>query len=197
MLKEWSEVNEFWFGSDSSNLLSEQSKWWKKDPLFDRFVCETFEPTLKAAGRGELEQWRDKPISCLAYIILLDQFSRNIFRDSSLAYAQDAKALKACLRALDRSYDEELNLVERWFLYMPLEHAEDIEMQQLSLKKFDILVKEAPAELVHQMQSTYDYAVLHFEVIEKFGRFPHRNKIVGRETTPDEVEFLKAPNFRF
>jgi uncharacterized protein (DUF924 family) len=170
----------FWWGEAAK-------KWWVKDPGFDRAVRRRFEPTLQAAIRGECESWREAPEICLAYIVLLDQFSRNIYRDTPASFAQDPLALAASLEGQLRGFDKEMSPSQRAFFYMPMMHSEDREMQKRSMAAYEALGEK----------SNYDFAALHAEIIERFGRFPHRNWILGRKSTPEEVAFLKQPNSSF
>jgi uncharacterized protein (DUF924 family) len=173
-------ILDFWGGEAAE-------KWWVKDPSFDLEIRRRFEPTLQAAARGELESWRDQPESCLAYILLLDQFSRNIYRDSPQAFAQDYLALAASLEGQHRSFDQKLGDSQRIFFYMPMIHSEDREVQARSVAIFRSL----------GLKENFDYADRHAELIERFGRFPHRNKILGRKSTPEEEAFLRQPNSSF
>ncbi|HKY62867.1 MAG TPA: DUF924 family protein [bacterium] len=174
------DILDFWWGEAAD-------KWWSKDPAFDGEIRRRFEPTLRAAARGELDSWREEPESCLAYILLLDQFSRNIYRDSPQAFAQDRLALAASLEGQRRGFDQRLRPEQRIFFYMPMEHSEDREIQAQALQAFGSLGQG----------ENLDYARGHAQIIERFGRFPHRNKILGRESTPEEEAFLKEPNSAF
>ena len=127
----------------------------------------------------------------MALILLLDQFPRNLFRGTPRAFATDPQALAAARNAVDRGFDRHFLPVRRWFLYLPFEHAEDLQLQQQSVKLFEQLRDDAASA------STIDYAIRHFEVIQRFGRFPHRNQILGRQTTPEEAEFLNQPGSSF
>lgn len=187
----------FWFGEDLGNPLIHSAKWWKKDPDFDREIQTRFETDLQMATSGGLESWRERPEACLAYIILLDQFSRNIYRDTPRSFAQDPLALQAALQAIDQGLDREIPLMARAFYYLPLMHAEDREKQNRCVQIFAGLVQEAPMELKKMFQVNYDFARRHAAIIEQFGRFPHRNKILGRASTAEEIEFLKQPGSSF
>ncbi len=191
------DILEFWYGADPAHPLQNQPRWWKKDPEFDRMVARKFEPTLQRAAQGELESWNQTPRDCLAYIILLDQFSRNIYRDTPAAFAQDERALAAGVQGQERGIDLQLTPVERWFFYMPMMHSENREMQRRSVETFRKLAEEAPEELKKTLTGGYQYAVQHAQIIERFGRFPHRNAILGRQSTPEELEFLRQPGSSF
>lgn len=158
-----------------------------------------FEEDLKLAIEGKLKSWEDASRSTLALIILLDQFSRNIYRGTAKAFAQDSLALEICLRAIDNGFDKMLHSVERLFFYMPLEHSEDIEIQKKSVEYFSVMEKlfPTPPSLASMVSEFRKYAEMHYVIIERFGRFPHRNEVLGRESTPEEIEFLKQPGSSF
>ncbi|MGB7276071.1 MAG: DUF924 family protein, partial [Geitlerinemataceae cyanobacterium] len=169
----------FWFGSsDDPNFGKSQKSWFAKDPQFDRTIRSRFLGDYEKAAREELSSWKDAPHSALALILLLDQFSRNLFRGSSRAFATDAQALETAQWAIERQFDRALLPVQRWFVYLPFEHSENIEDQHRSIELFQQLEDDPDST------STIDYAIRHFQVIEQFGRFPHRNAILGRESTP-------------
>jgi uncharacterized protein (DUF924 family) len=154
-------------------------RWWKQDVGFDDHLRKTFGEDVEAGIRGELDHWAGTPRGALALVILLDQFTRNIHRGTRRMYAGDAKAAATSLKLIERGEDRSLSNDERQFLYMPLMHSEDRALQQLSLEKFRALGQNL------------SYAEEHAEVISRFGRFPHRNAILGRESTPEEIEYLK------
>jgi uncharacterized protein (DUF924 family) len=170
------EVLKFWFEE------IDHSRWFKKDPEFDRLLENRFGDTLVQAREGQLDQWHASAESSLALIIVLDQFSRNIHRESALAFAADAKALELTVGGIEKSFDKALTLEQRSFYYLPLRHAEDLEMQKLGLDK--------TRELNAAGYGSDKYALNHLELIERFGRFPHRNAVLGRENTAEEDAFL-------
>jgi uncharacterized protein (DUF924 family) len=170
------EILNFWFEE------IDHSRWFKKDPEFDRLLAERFGDTLVQARDGKLDHWHGSALHSLALIIVLDQFSRNIHRDSPLAFAADAKALALTVDGISKTFDTALTLEQRSFYYLPLRHAEDLEMQKLGLAK--------TRELNKAGYGSDKYALNHLELIERFGRFPHRNAILDRENTADEVQFL-------
>jgi uncharacterized protein (DUF924 family) len=149
-------------------------------------VRRRFLPLWEQAARGELDRWRSAPLASLALIVVLDQFPRNMFRGTARAFASDALALAAARSALERSFDRLLSREERTFVYLPFEHAEDLAAQRRSLALFRAL---DPDDM--------EYARRHYEIIARFGRFPHRNAILGRESTPEEADFLKQPGSSF
>jgi uncharacterized protein (DUF924 family) len=187
-----SEILDFWFGREGEEgygLFREA--WFTKDPGFDREVRDRFEVAYEEAAAGRLNHWKDEARSCLALIILLDQFPRNMFRGDPKTYAADDKALEAARHAVEHAYDRELPPYGRMFVYLPFEHSENLEDQRLSVELFRGLAGEMGSE------DLLGYAVRHLEIIERFGRFPHRNEMLGRATTPEEAEFLRGPDSSF
>ena len=173
--------------------------WWIKDPKLDELIKNQFEKELISAKSVKFDEIKDNPDEMLAYVIILDQFSRNIYRDSPGSFAQDNLALNIVLRGLNNGLDMKMMPYQRAFFYMPLMHSEDIDIQKKSVEYFSGLEKkykdsEDFANLVKQNKK---YAVLHHDIIEKFGRYPHRNSVLGRESTEEEIEFLKGPGSSF
>src|ERR1700733_6670059 len=150
-----------------------------------------FQGVLERSTRGELDGWADSPRRRLSLIILLDQFPRQMFRGTAQAFAYDPAALALALSGMQLAADGALNLVERLFFYMPLQHSEATEVQDESVSAYKRLVAESPAELRSTFEESLGYAEDHRQVIRQFGRFPHRNKILGREDTPEEAAYLK------
>ena len=184
------EVLDFWFGREGEpGYGGFREEWFRKDPGFDEEVRRRFEGLHEAAAAGDLDGWRDDARSCLALVILLDQFPRNMFRGDSRSYATDRKAQETAGYAVDHALDRELPEFQRMFLYMPFMHSEDLAHQRRSVELFRRLGEdEADAD---------SYAVRHMEIVERFGRFPHRNEVLGRATTPEEAEFLQQPGSSF
>jgi len=190
------EVLTYWFGalqSDSEFPEEKAKMWFAGGEEVDRYIRTNFLHALKRAICGDLDEWQKDARSALALVILLDQFSRNIFRDSPQMFAQDKKALEIALDAIDHGYDTAIKPVEAIFFYMPLEHSEDIKIQEKSLALFNAVVERAPAATQFPMQNALDYAKQHYDIIKRFGRYPHRNDILGRQSTAEELEFLKQP----
>ncbi|MEB3293756.1 MAG: DUF924 family protein [Synechococcales bacterium] len=188
-------ILDFWFGEGwqrNANLKS-RPEWFRKDPNFDQAVRERFLTAHEQAIAGQYADWLEEPLSCLAFVILLDQFSRNMFREMPAAFAGDPWALSAALHALELQWDEEFQPVVRQFFYFPLEHAEDEDYQQWSVDSFQYLCELDPDEF----SSVYEYACRHQKIIKKFGRFPHRNAILGRKSTNQELKFLQKPGSGF
>jgi len=186
-------VLDFWFGTPgSSEYGSARKAWFSKDSAFDAAVRERFGVLVERALRGELEAWGDESRSSLAQILLLDQFTRNAFRGTARSFAGDARALAAASRMVGSRQDEALLPFMRGFVYMPFEHAEGLAMQDEAIRLFTKLVNEAP-----EQADMLDYAHRHRDVIERFGRFPHRNEILGRQSTAEEIAFVKQPGSAF
>lgn len=182
----------FWFLSpEHPDYGKSRPVWFKKDPEFDQLVREQFLDTYWMAARGELHGWHTQPQGCLALVILLDQLPRNMFRDTPQAFATDSQALGVAQHAVDQGWDQQLLAVQRWFMYLPFEHSEDLACQQRSLKLW-LQLESDP-----QSHSAIAYAQKHYEVIQRFGRFPHRNQLLGRPNTPEEAAFLQQPGSSF
>ena len=172
------DVLAFWF--------ADPARWWKKDPAFDAQVRERFLALHEAIERGEYEDWLATPRGALAYVVVLDQFSRNMFRGTGRSFASDARARAAARGAVDRGDDRALSVDERSFLYMPFMHSEDLSDQDRSCALF-------AASRPDQAR----YAEMHRDIVRRFGRFPHRNALLGRASTSEEEEFLKQPGSSF
>lgn len=188
------EVLAFWFGApDEDRSYSARRKFWfGKAPDFDRTIADRFRSLTAQAAAGQLDHWQRTPEGALALTIVLDQFPRNIDRGTPGSFASDLKALAVAKTAIDRGFDQSLQPIQRIFLYLPLEHSEMSANQARSVALFEKLAAESP-----ELQDTLDYAIKHRDVIDQFGRFPHRNVILGRESTPEEIEFLKQPGSSF
>jgi len=190
----------FWFGAPGSaaEVAGRQSKlWFGKSPANDQAVIERFATTLTAATAGQLDHWAHTPRGRLALVIVLDQFPHHVHRDQPQAFATDPQSLALSIAALESGEDRELAPIERVFLYLPLEHAESLDLQERSVSLYEQLAHEAAADERALFDGFLDYARKHRDVVVRFGRFPHRNEILGRPSTPDELEFLKQPGSRF
>jgi uncharacterized protein (DUF924 family) len=186
------EVLDFWFGREGEPEYGQfRDEWFRKDPEFDATVTEKFADLYEEAAAGELDGWRGTAESCLALVIVLDQFPRNMFRGDGRTHAEDGRALGASKYAVEHAMDRELPAFQRMFLYMPFMHSESVEDQRRSVELFERLAGEEGAPDV------VSYAVAHKDIVERFGRFPHRNGILGRETTPEEVAFLTTEGSSF
>ena len=186
------DVLNFWFGAPgSAGHGNRREVWFKKSELFDRDVRRRFSTLHAFAADGRLAAWDTAPRALLASIIVCDQFPRNIFRDDPRAYSTDDRALTAAQRMVERGWDTQCAPLERQFVYLPFEHAEDAAMQARSLELFGRLAED-PA-----LADLPQWARKHADIIARFGRFPHRNAVLGRESTPEEIEFLKQPGSSF
>ncbi|WP_196139985.1 DUF924 family protein [Aliikangiella sp. G2MR2-5] len=178
---EYSDVIQFWF-EDST-----PADWFKKDESFDQLIRKRFLKTYYAATCCELFDWRKTPEGRLAEVIVLDQFSRNMFRDSAQAFAFDSLAVALCQEAIMQQADLALPLSKRKFLYMPLMHSESLVIHQEAMRVFS----------QEGLEENYVYEIKHKEIIERFGRYPHRNQILGRESSEEEIAFLNQPGSSF
>ena len=174
-------IIDFWFHEIDSKL------WWKKDTEFDRLIEQRFSALLHSAARGELYSWRANPHGKLAEIIVLDQFSRNIYRDSAQAFANDAMALVLAQEALHADAQKTLSATQQAFLFMPYMHSESPLIHNIAVRLFS-----APG-----LENNLDFEHKHKAIIDRFGRYPHRNELLGRQSTPEELEFLQQPGSSF
>ena len=175
------QIIEFWFDE------TKPEQWWVKDRNFDALLVERFSELHARVGRGELFEWRQCPEGRLAEIIILDQFSRNMFRDTPKAFASDPMSLALSQEAIACGADQELSPVQRSFLYMPFMHSESLQIHEVAVELFR----------KNGIQNNLDFEIRHKEIIEKFGRYPHRNEILGRQSTAGEIEFLTQPGSGF
>jgi uncharacterized protein (DUF924 family) len=193
----------FWFGEPGANLHAVSGRWFTKNPEFDREIATLFGSDIERAALGELDKWGSENADrALALVVLLDQFSRNVFRDSPRMFGQDERALRVCLHGQARGFDRTLSFIERYMFCMPMMHAEDRDVQRRSVAAFAAIASDAkagcaPAEVQKLLQGAHDYAQRHARIIERFGRFPHRNALLGRESTPEEKAFLEEPGSSF
>jgi uncharacterized protein (DUF924 family) len=195
------QVRELWFGRlpMSAAELQQRMQLWFGDGVSaalrrerDESIRTRFSDLLDRASRGELDAWADSPRRRLSLIIVLDQFPRNIYRGLARAFAYDSKALELSLTGMQSGADGTLDPVERIFFYMPLQHAESLEVQDESVAAFRRLRGEAPEELRACFDESLRFAELHRTLIQRFGRFPHRNRILDRPSTPEELDYLAA-----
>jgi uncharacterized protein (DUF924 family) len=191
------EVLGFWFGQPADPVANPaaarpRAQWFEKSEAFDEECRRRFLAAHEAAASGELQAWRDEPRGCLALVLLLDQFPRNLFRGTPRAFASDGLARDVARHALARGLDVTLPPVWRWFFYLPFEHSEELHDQRLAVALFEML-----ALYHHDSLEPLDYARRHRDVIVRFGRFPHRNTALGRPSTPEEERFLQEPGSSF
>lgn len=173
------EILDFWWTAGGP-------KWFNGGEAFDQEIRENFEADVEAANRGDYDAWTATPHGTLALLLLLDQFPRNIYRGSSKAFESDPKAVKVALESLNKNFHTAFPMGYRMFFFLPFEHSEEMDMQDLSVDLFRGLGD----------QDTYHYALIHMDVIRRFSRFPHRNEVLGRTSTLEEVEFLASGGFR-
>ena len=182
----------FWFGApESADFGRARRAWFVKDPAFDATIARLFGAQIEAALGGGLSAWRATPPGQLARILVLDQFTRNVFRDSARMFAGDELALAAAREMVDAGLDRELVPVQRWFCYLPFEHAENLADQDRAVALFETMRDDPDAG------DALEWAIRHRDVIRRFGRFPHRNELLGRVSSAAELEFLKQPGSRF
>ena len=188
----YQDILDFWFLPRTDPLHgTSRPEWFRKDAAFDAAIGERFGGDIERALAGGLLEWDKIPHGALARILVLDQFTRNVFRDTPRAFAGDSQAQTASRAMVDGGRDRSLAPVERWFIYMPFEHAEDMALQDRSISLFGALASEPGMEDIAQ------YPARHRDVIVRFGRFPHRNRILGRASTPEEIEYLQQPGSGF
>jgi uncharacterized protein (DUF924 family) len=194
-------IREYWFGTaleDAAVTARERTRlWWSKDPEVDDEIRRRFESCVISAGSGELDDWASNPQDRLALILLMDQFPRSIYRDSAQAFAFDTKALSLARTGIDAGFDVALRPLEKVFFYLPLEHSESVANQDRSVSLFQKLVDDAGPDQKPTFAEYLDFAVRHRDIISRFGRFPHRNKALGRISTPEELSFLQQPGSGF
>jgi uncharacterized protein (DUF924 family) len=194
------DILDFWFGElDELGCASPNQRklWWTKSDAFDQTIRAKFLAEYESVAAGDRERWRSTPRGALGYIIVLDQFSRNMFRNTAQMFDADPLAREVCCEGLDEEFDQELGFDERVFFYLPLEHSEEIADQERCLEVFQSLSATAPESLKADAEYYLDFAKRHHAIIHRFGRFPHRNEILGRVSTNEELEFLKEPGSSF
>ena len=194
------ELLDFWFGDDPDDAAVASAKaelWWSHKPETDEEAREKFGTAAAAAAVEVLDHWAGSPRGRLALILLLDQLPRAVHRGQPEAFAVDADALKLAKQGLASGADRLLRPIERLFFYLPFEHSEDLEDQEMSLELFRQLAESVPDAHRKTFDAFFQFAVRHHEIIERFGRFPHRNEVLGRESTAEEIEFLKQPGSGF
>jgi len=186
-------VLSFWFREKeltAPQIDGRMDVWFGEDPIFDEEVATRFSDDVKAASDGLLDDWATDPRGRLALIILIDQFRRNIFRNTPEAFSNDKAALKLCVEGAMENADKGLSPIERVFFYMPLQHAESRKVQRKSVDIFSRLAAAVSATHKETFDTIVQFAELHADIVEQFGRFPHRNKLMGRENTPQEAQYL-------
>jgi uncharacterized protein (DUF924 family) len=190
----------YWFRERDANaprLDSRMDMWFGNDPDFDRELKSRFGELVERASRGELNDWASIPLGRLALILLIDQFRRNIYRGSRDAFSLDRAALKLCVEGAIAKHDQKLSALQRAFFYMPMQHAESLRVQNKSVAVFAAIARAVGETQRETFEAFLEFAELHRDIVEQFGRFPHRNKALGRASTPEELAYLgeDAPNF--
>jgi uncharacterized protein (DUF924 family) len=181
-------ILDFWFGQPPH---VSRKEWFRKDAAFDDAIRTRFGDAIAQASAGGYGEWCHEARGALARVLLLDQFTRNIYRGTAAAFSGDARALATAQLAVEKHYDRELGRYERWFLYLPFEHSESLAVQEQSLQLFSAMARETGLE------SPINYARRHHDIIARFGRFPHRNALLGRASTAEELAFLQMPGTAF
>jgi len=187
----------FWFKErelTAPQIDGRMDTWFGEDKLFDQVIASEFANDVEDASNGNLDHWARQPNGLLALILLLDQFRRNIHRNSPDAYAKDRVALKLCVEGVMAKKDSGLSPIQRAFFYMPLQHAESRKVQKKSVEIYSRLSKAVSPTLRETFDTIAQFAELHADIVEQFGRFPHRNKMLNRSNTPQEDEYLAGDN---
>lgn len=192
MIANSTDILEFWYTPETQPTAElpfgrHRMEWFRSPPKFDKQIEDLFLPTYEAAARGDLDDWPATPLGALALVITLDQFPRNMFRGTAGAFATDGAALRVAQEAIAKGDDATFTGVEKLFLYMPFQHSEDLGVQRRSLELYRDIGDE----------QCWESAQRHYEIIERFGRFPHRNQTLGRASTAEEAAFLEEPNSSF
>ena len=183
----------YWFGEFNEHGTTVENKgslWWGGGAELDREIRERFGETVEAAGRGELNHWAETAEGRLALVILLDQFTRNVYRKTAKAFSFDPLARSLVLEGLANGHDKELHCIQRVFFYMPLEHSEEMVHQEQCVEVFEALLQEVVEEVKPVFQDYLNFAYRHKAIIDRFGRYPHRNNVLARESTQEELEYL-------
>ena len=193
-------IHDFWFGSHPNDAVVAQqqsSLWWCKNPDNDQEIRMRFATAVDAAGRHQFDNWTKSASKLIALIILTDQFPRSIYRNTPRAFELDSLARGWCLAGLEQGMDRLLRPIERMFFYLPLEHSETAADQELSVQLYTRLFQEVPVDQVDLFRGYLTFALRHRRIIARFGRFPHRNSILGRPSTPEELAFLQEAGSSF
>ncbi len=194
------DVLKFWLGpltQDGRAHLEFSQRWFVKDPAFDLEVYQRFGWLHAVLNAGKRPEWTYSPRGLLAAVVVLDQFSRNLYRDTPGMVAADEQALALALEGIALGYDRKLRIAERLFLYMPLMHAERIDVQNRCVDLFERFVAELSGDAAEEISHNLKFAKGHREIVKRFGRFPHRNATLERESTADELAYLAGPDWRF
>jgi uncharacterized protein (DUF924 family) len=194
------DILSYWFGNeagDAGTAKAQRKLWWAKDAAVDADIRTRFGDLVKAAAAGAHDDWMATPRGRLALILLFDQFPRNMYRDTPQAFAYDPLACRLALDGIAGGVERSLRPIERVFFYLPLEHAESLPLQERCVALFTALAAAAPDADKDMFSGYVDFAVRHRDIIRRFGRFPHRNRILDRTSTPEEIAFLQQPGSSF
>ena len=189
------DVLEFWFADSLTNpdtLAERQAIWFMGGTDIDRVITKKFGTLPDAALEGELQHWTNDTRNALALVLVLDQFPRNIYRNTARAYHYDAAGLELALKIIDQGLNSDLHPIEQSFLFLPLQHSEKIAEQTRAVQLYETLAAQSPNSYLESTKNSLDYAKRHCDIIRRFGRFPHRNAILGRDSTEAEIEFLAS-----
>ena len=205
MIEQIESVLEFWFGrgqtatAQTANQVAEQKTplWWHKNADTDQEIIDRFAATTEAVASGQLDHWADSSRGLLALIICTDQFPRNMHRDSPKAFACDPLALGFARQCVDGQAEQHLAPIERVFTYLPFEHSEELAEQQRSVALYQALVQSVGPDETELFNGYLDFAHKHHQIIARFGRFPHRNRVLRRRSTDEELAFLEQPGSSF
>ena len=193
-------IHQFWFGTnadDGVTVATQAKLWWSKDDALDLDIKQRFAASSDLALNGKLDEWSATSDGCLALILLCDQFPRNMYRNTPQAFAFDDNALQLAKEGIAHQLDTRLRPIERVFFYLPFEHSESLADQDRAVALFRQLADEAKPAHKTSFENFLNFAIRHREVIKRFQRFPHRNKIVGRDSTAAELQFLSEPGSSF
>ncbi|MCA9405315.1 MAG: DUF924 domain-containing protein [Candidatus Omnitrophica bacterium] len=198
-------ILDFWFEdlTDDKPVVPGQGaakKWFKKSDDTDNEIRQKFEGDIIRARKRKYDAWMETPEGMLALIIVLDQFSRNVYRDTPKAFENDLKVLEYALMAIKKGFDKKVTMIQRQFIYMALMHAENLAVQKKCVECFEDLLEEAEEKkspAAGYFKNNLSYASRHYDIIKRFNRFPHRNEILGRKSTAEEMEFLEQPGSSF
>lgn len=194
------QIHAFWFGSLGNDGLPRKDRarlWFRADRKIDDTIRQRFGALLDQIARGELQDWAQTAQGRLALILLCDQFSRNIYRGTADAFAYDEMALTLCTEGIERGHDRELKPIERAFFYMPMEHCEQLSMQERCVRHYEQLLQDVPPATANRLCSFLQHAQDHCDIVRRFGRFPHRNRLLQRPSTTAEIDFLRTHKATF
>lgn len=193
-------VYEYWFGSEELTPAAIEARsrlWWQGSADIDYDIERRFGKLVEVASKGNFKNWLNHPASAVALILLNDQFPRNLYRGSGKAFAQDHLALSYAKELVQTTEYSGLHPLEKTFALMPFEHSEILQDQEFCVEQFALLVDSVDPQWQESMKSFYQYALEHRDIVRQFGRFPHRNKVLGRQATPEETEYLASGGRRF